>query len=89
MVLCTNVHIRRKFLLPVNYGIHQPVYSSDRFIRRGRLGGEVANCVTASQHPIRMKDSNLTSMPSEPEQIAILSETTLPWQYVIPVWIKQ
>ena len=31
----------------------------------------------------------VSSRPFEPEQIAILPDTTLRWQYLIPVWLKK
>lgn len=31
----------------------------------------------------------LQDRPFEPEQVAILPGTTLPWQYLIPVWMKK
>jgi hypothetical protein len=32
---------------------------------------------------------DLSFRPSEPEQIAISPDTILPWQYVVPVWMKK
>jgi hypothetical protein len=35
------------------------------------------------------QDIKVSSSPFEPEQVAILPDTTLQWQYLIPVWIKK
>lgn len=35
------------------------------------------------------QDIKVSSRPFEPEQVAILPDTTLQWQYLIPVWIKK
>lgn len=35
------------------------------------------------------QDIKVGSSPSEPEQVAISPDTTLQWQYLIPVWMKK
>jgi hypothetical protein len=35
------------------------------------------------------QDIKISSRLLEPEQVAILPDTTLQWQYLIPVWIKK
>ena len=35
------------------------------------------------------QDIKVSSTAFEPEQVAILPDTTLQWQYLIPVWIKK
>jgi hypothetical protein len=35
------------------------------------------------------QDIKVNSSPFEPEQVAILPDTALQWQYLIPVWIKK
>jgi hypothetical protein len=35
------------------------------------------------------QDIKVSSIPFEPEQIAILPDTTLHWQYLVPVWMKK
>jgi hypothetical protein len=35
------------------------------------------------------QDLKVSSSPFEPEQIAILPDTTLQWQYLLPVWLKK
>lgn len=35
------------------------------------------------------QDVKTSSSPFEPEQIAILPDTTLQWQYLLPVWMKK
>ena len=35
------------------------------------------------------QDIKVSSSPFEPEQVAILPDTTLQWQYLLPVWIKK
>ena len=35
------------------------------------------------------QDLKVSSSPFEPEQVAILPDTTLQWQYLIPVWMKK
>jgi hypothetical protein len=35
------------------------------------------------------QDIKVDSSPFEPEQITILPDTTLQWQYLIPLWIKK
>ena len=35
------------------------------------------------------QDMKVSSSPFEPEQLAILPDTTLQWQYLFPVWMKK
>jgi hypothetical protein len=35
------------------------------------------------------QDKQISSWASEPEQVAILPDTTIQWQYSYPVWIKK
>jgi hypothetical protein len=35
------------------------------------------------------QDIKVSAWPSEPEQVAILPDTTIQWQYSYPVWIKK
>ena len=35
------------------------------------------------------QDIKVSSSPIEPEQVAILPDTTLQWQYLLPVWMKK
>jgi len=35
------------------------------------------------------QDIKVSSSPIEPEQVAILPDTTLQWQYLIPMWLKK
>ena len=35
------------------------------------------------------QDIKVSSSPFEPEQVVILPDTTLQWQYFIPVWMKK
>ena len=35
------------------------------------------------------RDIKVSSRPSEPEQVALLPDTTLEWQYLYPVWLKR
>ena len=35
------------------------------------------------------QDIKVSSSPFEPEQVAILPDTTLQWQYLLPVWMKK
>ena len=35
------------------------------------------------------QDIKVSSMPFEPEQVAILPDTTLQWQYLVPLWMKK
>jgi len=35
------------------------------------------------------QDINVSSRPFEPEQVAILPDTSLQWQYLIPLWMKK
>jgi hypothetical protein len=35
------------------------------------------------------QDKQISSWPSEPEQVAILPDTTIQWQHSYPVWIKK
>ena len=36
-----------------------------------------------------LQDVKVSSSPFEPEQVAILPDTTLQWQYLFPVWMKK
>ena len=35
------------------------------------------------------QDMKVSSTPFEPEQVAILPDTTLQWQYLFPLWMKK